>query len=106
MAVDVRIGPGTSLRLGVDGYVSDVKDMIIWAPDSRFVWSPRNFGVKRRGFDVESHISFADAGLDLRASYAYARATFDRPGDDDADQQIIYRPRHTGALAARWRPGG
>ncbi len=89
--------------LAIDGYVADVKDMIIWAPDFRFVWSPRNFDVERRGLDAEAGLEVPSARLSLRAAYSLARTTYDRPGDDDA-VQVMYRPRHSGSVAAAWRP--
>jgi outer membrane cobalamin receptor len=98
-ALEGLIG-GTSGRFAVDLYIADVKDMIIWAPDFRFVWSPRNFDVKRRGLDVEGSIEFTH--LTLRAAYSYARVTYDRPDDDTV--QVMYRPRHSGSIGARWKP--
>ncbi len=35
-------------------------------------------------------------------SHGLARATYDRPGDEAV--QVMYRPRHSGGLAASWRP--
>ncbi len=102
--VEGPIGASAAARFGIDAYSADVKGMIIWAPDSRFVWSPRNFDVKRRGFDIEGEVSFPARNLDLRASYSLARTTYDRPSGDDS-QQVIYRPRHTGSLTTYWRPG-
>jgi outer membrane cobalamin receptor len=101
ISIDGSIGFAVG-RIGVDGYVADVKDMIIWAPDFRFVWSPRNFDVKRRGLDVEGALEFSGQRLDLRATYSYMRATYDRPSDDTV--QVVYRPRHSGSLGASWRP--
>jgi outer membrane cobalamin receptor len=89
-------------RLALDGYIADVKDMIIWAPDFRFVWSPRNFDVKRRGLDAEAELELPERNLTLRAAYSLARVTYDRPGDDTV--QVIYRPRHSGSAGIGWRP--
>ncbi len=88
-------------RLAVDGYVADVKDMIIWSPDFRFVWSPRNFDVKRRGLDATGELALPASGLDLHASYSYSRTTYDRPGADTI--QVIYRPRHMGSAGVYWQ---
>ena len=30
-------------------WAGDVRGMIVWSPDYRFVWSPRNVDVRRRG---------------------------------------------------------
>jgi outer membrane cobalamin receptor len=92
-------GAGTG-RLALSGYIADVRDMIIWAPDFRFVWSPRNFDVKRRGLDIEGSLDFHGPRLALRAAYSLARVTYDRPGDDHV--QVVYRPRHSGSIGASW----
>jgi vitamin B12 transporter len=94
-------GAGTG-RLALTGYIADVKDMIIWSPDFRFVWSPRNFDVKRRGFDLEGSLELPGPRLSLRAAYSLMRVTYDRPGDDSV--QVVYRPRHSASMGASWRP--
>lgn len=101
--VEGRVAGAAVGRLAVDGYIADVKGMIIWAPDFQFVWSPRNFDVKRRGLDIEAVLTLIEPALELRAGYSYTRATYDRPGGDEV--QVVYRPRHTGYLSALWRPG-
>jgi outer membrane cobalamin receptor len=93
----------TTASLSIDGYIADVKDMIIWAPDFRFVWSPRNFDVKRRGVDVQAQLGLPARNLELHGTYSLARVTYDRPGDDDV--QVIYRPRHSGTVGLSWQPG-
>jgi iron complex outermembrane receptor protein len=95
------IGSGTG-EVFVTAYSADVKDMIIWSPDFRFVWSPRNFDVKRRGLDVEGSFDLPGPRLALHAAYSLARVTYDRPGDDTV--QVVYRPRHSGSIGASWRP--
>ncbi len=90
-------------RFAIDGYVADVKDMIIWAPDFRFVWSPRNFDVKRRGLDAEASLELPTRRITLHFNYSLARVTYDRPEGDAV--QVVYRPRHTGSAGARWSPG-
>jgi iron complex outermembrane receptor protein len=103
VTVEGRLGPGIGGRLAVEAFSADVKDMIIWAPDFRFVWSPRNFDVKRRGLDVGTELAFRRAALVLRGAYSLAHTTYDRPGSDTV--QVMYRPRHSGSVAATWRPG-
>ena len=89
-------------RLALDAYTADVKDMIIWSPDFRFVWSPRNFDVKRRGIDAQGQLDFTEHNVSVSATYSLTRVTYDRPGDDTV--QVIYRPLHSGSLATSWRP--
>ncbi len=96
-----EVGAATG-RVALTGYIADVKDMIIWSPDFRFVWSPHNFDVKRRGFDMEGSLDLPGPSLSLRAAYSLARVTYDRPEDDSV--QVVYRPRHSGSIGASWRP--
>jgi outer membrane cobalamin receptor len=84
-----------SLRL----YYGRVADMILWAPDFRFIWSPRNFDVVRRGGEVSLALRPARS-LRLDGSAAYSAATYDITGG----AQVQYRPRVTGSLMLVWSP--
>lgn len=97
------VGSLVRARLSLEGYAADVKDMIIWAPDFRFVWSPRNFDVERRGLEAGALLEMARHHLELRGSYSLTRTTYDRPGDADT-VQVIYRPRHSASASLAWRP--
>jgi len=86
--------------------------MIVWQPDFRFVWSPRNIDVRRDGleawFGAEARLRGGGA-LKLKAEYSLVRVTYDR--DDPEPVQILYRPRHTAAVRAdlevgAWSGGG
>lgn len=90
-------------RLSLEGFLADVRDMIIWAPDFRFVWSPRNFDVQRRGIEASASLDMPGHDLELRGGYSLTRATYDRPGDADT-VQVIYRPRHSASASLAWRP--
>lgn len=87
--------------LGLTVHRANVRDMIVWAPDYRFIWSPRNVDVKRLGAETEASIESLDGEVRLTASHAYARVTYDRPGPDDT-VQVLYRPRHIAALSTEW----
>ena len=87
----------------VAGYTSDIRDMIVWAPDYRFVWSPRNFDTRRRGVEVSGEVRSPAEHVRVGGSYTLTRMTYDRPGSRDDDVQVIYRPRHTAALDAELR---
>jgi outer membrane cobalamin receptor len=89
-------------RLSMSGYIADVKDMIIWSPDFRFVWSPQNHDVKRRGIDIEGSLDLGEPRFGVRAAYTLPHVVYDRPGDDTV--QVMYRPRHSGSAGASWRP--
>ena len=36
----------------IRGFYGRIEDMIVWAPDFRFIWSPRNFDVRRGGGEL------------------------------------------------------
>jgi outer membrane cobalamin receptor len=82
------------------GFYGRVSDLIVWAPDFRFIWSPHNFDVRRRGGEL-SILAHPARELRLDASAAYAAVTYDRPGG----AQVQYRPRVTYAASAGWSPG-
>ncbi len=85
---------GMQTTIGVAAFRGDIDDLIIWSPDFRFIWSPNNFDVSRRGIDASLRIAMpsnafaltlAGAGVDVR----YRGAVL--------DGQVIYRPRLTGS---------
>jgi len=99
---------GWSGDLRASAYAGDVRGMIVWAPDFRFFWSPRNLDVLRDGLEAEVSLrrTAGSATLEARAGYALTRARYDR----EDPVQVIYRPRHTGsaglsATAGPWRLG-
>jgi vitamin B12 transporter len=93
----------TSVSGGTNAYVADVRGLIVWMPDFRFVWSPRNVDVRRRGLDawVRATHSLDLGEVGLGATYGLQRVTYDRPGGT----QVLYRPRHI-ASARGWLTRG
>src|SRR5262249_46955989 len=85
--------PGAA-TVGIRVFAGRVADMIVWAPDFRFIWSPRNFDVVRRGGEITGEWGVARA-LRLSGSATYAAVTYDIP--DGA--QVLYRPRITAEAA-------
>lgn len=92
------LGAGSSV--GLRGFVGRVGDMIIWAPDFRFIWSPRNFDVLRRGAELSVAWRARD-NLRTAASATYSAVTYDTPGG----AQVLYRPRITYDASLAWSPG-
>ena len=82
------------------GFYGRVADLIVWAPDFRFIWSPRNFDVRRRGGELTVTARPHDV-LRLDGSASYAAVTYDREGG----AQVQYRPRVTYAASASLSPG-
>ncbi|HEX6373171.1 MAG TPA: TonB-dependent receptor [Longimicrobium sp.] len=106
-----ELGASASTRLGAAevtahaaAYAGDVRGMILWLPDFRFRWSPRNVDALRRGIDTRAEARLPRAGLRLSGSWSLARVTYDEPGVRGI--QLAYRPRHTGSAGAEWRRGG
>ncbi len=92
-----ELGGGSSIGLRL--FAGRVADMIVWAPDFRFIWSPRNFDVVRRGGELTADWAFR-RNLRVSGSATYAAVTYDIP--DGA--QVLYRPRVTVDAAAVWSP--
>lgn len=94
---------GGVLDLAASAFDGDVKGMIVWLPDFRFVWSPRNVDVKRSGVETSASIDLPGPGVRLSASYTLSRVTYDRPDSDTV--QVAYRPRHTATVGVDLRRG-
>ena len=94
-----ELGHGSTVGLRL--FAGQVADMIIWAPDFRFIWSPRNFDVIRRGGEVT--LAWRPrANLRVGGGATYSAVTYDIPGG----AQVQYRPRVTYDAGATWSPGG
>jgi outer membrane cobalamin receptor len=87
--------------LGVDLYRGDVRGMIVWAPDFRFVWSPRNVDVKRWGAELWGQLDLRPLGIELSGTYSRTSVVYDWPGPNDS-VQVAYRPRNAGAVEMHW----
>ncbi|HUR94146.1 MAG TPA: TonB-dependent receptor [Gemmatimonadales bacterium] len=88
-------GSTVGLRL----FAGRVADLVVWAPDFRFIWSPRNFDVLRRGGEVT--VAWRPRPqLRLDGSATYAAVTYDAAGG----AQVLYRPRVTYDAALVWSP--
>lgn len=91
-----ELGFGT---VSIRGFYGRVADMVVWAPDFRFIWSPRNFDVLRRGGEITLGLH-PRGNLRVDGAAAYSAVTYDTPGGD----QVQYRPRVTYSLAVLWSP--
>ena len=87
-------------HVGLRLFAGRVADMIVWAPDFRFIWSPRNFDVVRRGGELT--VGWRPwSSLRLGGGATYSAVTYDTPGG----AQVQYRPRVTYDASAVWTPG-
>jgi vitamin B12 transporter len=96
----VRREVGQARTVGLRAFVGRVEDMIVWAPDFRFIWSPRNFDVLRRGAEVTLSWRLRPR-LRVGGSATYSAVTYDTPGG----AQVLYRPRFTADASLVWSPG-
>jgi vitamin B12 transporter len=95
---------GAEVSAHAAAYAGDVKGMILWLPDFRFRWRPRNVDALRRGIDARAEARLPRTGLRLSGAWSMARVTYDEPGVRGI--QLGYRPRHTGSVGVEWRRGG
>jgi len=81
-----------TLESSVSAYRADVDDMILWLPDFRFVWSPDNVAVARKGLEMETTLLFPVLG---RTHRVRGHATWSRVGyrGPVLSGQVVYRPR-------------
>jgi outer membrane cobalamin receptor len=93
-----------AFALGGSVYRADVDDMIEWAPDFRFIWSPQNFDVERRGGEVWLSATIAEMNMTADLSYSNARVRYDS-AEGRADVQVVYRPQHSAHSRVVWTPG-
>ena len=94
---------GADVQVSAEAYRGDMKGMIVWLPDFRFVWSPRNTDVRRSGGEARLEAELPGVGLLVGGSFSLTRVTYDRPGSEDV--QVAYRPRYAATVSAGWRRG-
>ena len=94
---------GATVHASAEAYRGDMRGMIVWLPDFRFVWSPRNTDVRRSGGEAGLEVELPGAGLSVGGSFSLTRVTYDRDASDDV--QVAYRPRHGGTVNLMWRRG-
>lgn len=88
----LRASPGpTELSVRTSAYRADVDDMILWFPDFRFIWSPNNFDVERRGLEVGADLGLAVGGRthSIAGSVHWSRVEYT---GDVLSGQVVYRP--------------
>jgi outer membrane cobalamin receptor len=95
-----RTVAGALASLELEAYRGDIRGMILWLPDFRFVWSPQNQDVHRSGAELGVRWEDPARGWELRGHVAWNRTTYDRPGLEGI--QIVYRPRVAAGVLASW----
>lgn len=97
--IAVRDAQAGSVIFAAEGAVfrSDIQDMILWFPDFRFIWSPHNYDVTRRGWEMRGQLLIPALHLDLQGSVDEVEVTYAGPV---LDGQVTYRPRRTASLVS------
>jgi len=97
----VDAGP-VALDAEASAFRADIDGMILWMPDFRFVWSPTNFDVHRRGWDATTRISAPSLGASVAGTVSQTDVTYTGAV---LSGQVAYRPRTTGNVAAELQRG-
>jgi hypothetical protein len=92
---------GGAVETGGSAFLGDVRGMIVWAPDFRGIWSPTNQDVRRSGMELWGRIRPAATPLTLSGEWSLNRVEY-RWDPGLPRVQVVYRPRHSGALRAGW----
>jgi len=71
--------------------------MILWSPDFRYIWSPNNFDVNRRGGELNLHLAPQGSHVAIAGGVALASVTYDNPV---ITGQVIYRPLWSATASA------
>ncbi len=91
--IDARFAPGrTEVDLAVRGFRADVDDMILWSPDFRFVWSPANVDVTRRGWEALARLRLPALRTGFSGSVTRVAVEYRGPVPEG---QVVYRPALT-----------
>ena len=71
---------------------ADIDGMILWFPNFRYVWSPGNYDVRRRGAEFSATVNLPIADISLTGSVSDVAVEYRGPV---LSGQVAYRPRHT-----------
>jgi vitamin B12 transporter len=88
-----------ALDLRATAFLGNINDLIVWVPDFRFIWSPKNEDVLRDGVEL---VAAGKVGQEWRAEASFSRARVSY-GWADEDIQVLYRPRHTSTFTVERR---
>ena len=97
-----ELGILAGASLSVRGFKGEVGDMVLWglSPAYGFVWTPRNFDVRREGGEFSLTVRPFHQ-LAITGSGTIASVTRDVPNGS----QVLYRPLGTADAGVLWQPG-
>ncbi len=98
----MEAGPLRS-RLSVAVWQGDVEGMILWFPDFRFVWSPNNIDVRRRGGSASLDLRLPAREAGIQASLERNAVTYAGPV---LEGPVVYRAAWKGTLRLQGRVAG
>lgn len=105
--LDASVSLSQSVALGtasfdaqVTAYHADIEDMILWFPDFRFIWSPDNYDVRRRGVEVAGSVTVPLFGRSHTLAARTAWSDVEYRGEV-LDGQVAYRPERTSDIGAQ-----
>lgn len=93
---------GVTASGAVSLFKADIDGMILWFPNFRYVWSPGNYDVRRRGGELSAAVNLPIADVSLTGNVSDIAVEYRGPV---LSGQVAYRPRYTAnaSLAAGTR---
>lgn len=92
------------INISVDGYYNKVKDKIVIQPSTFYAYTTNLGEVEITGVDVKLSAGMdisENVNIDLSGSYSYMKAIdVTDPKEDSYKNQLIYTPKHSGAISA------
>ncbi len=93
-----EVGPSSlNASVGLNLFAANIDGMILWSPDFRYIWSPNNFDVNRRGGELNVHLAPRGSHVVLAGGAALASVTYNSPV---LSGQVIYRPLWSATASA------
>ncbi len=90
------------LVLELTYFVNNMRDLIVWGPDSGGKWRPQNVAqAEIRGIEAQAEWTLAPAGLSFQIAHTYMKAENTTVGSPYYHKMLIYRPRNKTDLRLR-----
>jgi outer membrane cobalamin receptor len=89
----------------ITAYYSSIDNMIVWLPESGFVWSPQNIlKVRSRGIEIDNVIDYRIENHVFKLFYSYYFTDVSRQNslgadDQSAGKQLVYVPKSMASVS-------